>query len=332
VSGVPSAAWVQGLPKAEVHVHLEGSLPPDLVTSAAAALGRELPGREFADLGGFLAYLDVSCAVITTGDQIASAAYAVAARAAAAGVRYVDLIWNPTHWPVWRDRLPAFVDALDAGFRSAADDGLPHVGLCVSLKRTQSAAEALELVERVTTLGHPRVVALSIDGNEATTGRTGGRFAAAFADARAAGLHCCAHAGESSGPEGVIDAIDQLGAERIDHGVRALEDPALVGRLAALGIPLDVCPTSNVRLGVAASLPAHPIEALRRKGVRVSVNTDDPVLFGSTVDGEYRDCAAAFGWTPADVGAIARTSIESCFADAGLRQDLLRDLDTYLAT
>jgi adenosine deaminase len=324
--------WVRGLPKAEVHVHLEGSLPPELVAGAARQLGRDLPDLAFTDLAGFLAYLDVSCAVITTADQVAAAAGAVARRGADAGVRYVDLIWNPTHWPVWRDRLAEFVDALDAGFRDAAADGLPAVGVCVSLKRTQSASEALDLVERVNAMRHPRVVALSIDGNEATAGSTGPRFAAAFSRARAAGLHCCAHAGESSGPEGVLDAIEHLGAERIDHGVRAVEDPALVRRLATLGVPLDVCPTSNVRLGVAPSLAEHPIDALRRAGVRVSLNTDDPVLFGSTVDGEYRACVEAFGWTRADAGAVARTSIDSCFADAGLRQDLVRDLEAYLSS
>ena len=322
--------WVRGLPKAEVHVHLEGSLPPELVAGAARDAGRPLPGRSFTDLAGFLAYLDASCAVITTTDQVAHAGYAVARRAADAGVRYVDLIWNPTHWPAWRDRLPAFLDALDDGFGSADADGLPPVGVCVSLKRNQSAAEARDLVERLVALRHRRVVALSIDGNEAATGRTGPRFAAAFAEARAAGLRCCAHAGESSGPEGVLDAIDVLGAERIDHGVRAVEDPALVGRLAAEGIPLDVCPTSNVRLGVAPSLAQHPVEVLRRAGVRVSLNTDDPVLFESTVDGEYAACAGAFGWTTAVLADVASTSIESCFADAGLRQDLLRDLDAYL--
>jgi len=327
---VTAPGWVRGLPKAEVHVHLEGSLPPELVTEAARVVGRSIPERSFSDLAGFLAYLDASCGVITTTDQVARAGYAVAGRAADAGVRYVDLIWNPTHWPAWWDRLPAFLDALDEGFRSAQADGLPPVGVCVSLKRTQSAAEALDLVERIVALRHPRVVALSIDGNEAATGRTGLRFAAAFAEARAAGLHCCAHAGESSGPEGVLDAIDVLGAERIDHGVRAVEDPALVGRLAAERIPLDVCPTSNVHLGVAPSLSQHPVEALRRAGVRVSLNTDDPVLFGSTVDGEYMACADAFGWTTAVLADVAGTSIESCFADAGLRQDLLRDLDAYL--
>jgi adenosine deaminase len=324
--------WVRGLPKAEVHVHLEGSLPPELVAAAARDLGRQLPDLAFSELAGFLAYLDASCAVVTTADQVAAAGYAVAGRASAAGVRYVDLIWNPTHWPSWRDRLPAFIDAIDSGFRSAADDGLPPVGLCVSLKRTQTASEAVDLVERLVALGHPRVVALSVDGNEATAGRTGARFAAAFSNARAAGLHCCAHAGESSGPEGVLDAIEHLGAERIDHGVRAVEDPSLVRRLAELGVALDVCPTSNVRLGVAASLAEHPIDALRRAGVRVSLNTDDPVLFGSTVDGEYRTCASTFGWTHAELGDVARTSIDSCFAEPGLRQDLTRDLDEYLGS
>ena len=313
---------MRGLPKAEVHVHLEGSLPPSLVAGAG--------DPSFHDLAGFLAYLDTACALVTTADQVAAAGYAVAARAGAAGVRYVDLIWNPTHWPSWRDRIPAFVDALDGGLRAAAEEGLPPVGLCVSLKRAQSADDALALVELLVDLRHPRVVGLSIDGNEAAAGRTGPRFADAFARARAAGLHCCAHAGESSGPEGVRDALEYLGAERIDHGIRAIEDASLVAHLAATAVPLDVCPTSNVRLGVAPSLRDHPIDALRRAGVRVSLNTDDPVLFGATVDGEYVACADTFGWSHTELADVARTSIEASFADDGLRQDLLRDLAAYV--
>lgn len=317
----PSRAWARGLPKAEVHVHLEGSLPPSLVAGAGPPV--------FSDLGEFLAYLDAACRLVTTADQVAAAGYAVAERAGAAGVRYVDLIWNPTHWPAWRDRTGAFIDALDAGLRAAVSDGLPPVGLCVSLKRSQSASEAMGLVEHLIELRHPRVVGLSIDGNEAAAGRTGPRFAPAFARARDAGLHRCAHAGESSGPEGVRDALEHLGAERIDHGVRAVEDPALVAHLASTGTPLDVCPTSNVRLGVAPSLAEHPVDRLYRAGVRVSLNTDDPVPFATTVDGEYESCAGAFGWGRDDLVALARTSIESSFADPGVKQDLLRDLSTY---
>jgi adenosine deaminase len=328
-----SAAWLRGLPKAEVHVHLEGSLDPSLVTAAAALLRRAtptLPAGGFADLATFLSYLDDSCACITTAEQVSAALYEVARRAAAAGVRYVDLIWNPSHWPAWRDRLPEFVTAVDRGCTDAEADGLPPIGLCVSLLRRQSAREALELVERLVELRHRRVVGLSIDGNEAAAGRTGPRFAEAFARARAAGLRRCAHAGESSGPEGVVDALDYLGAERIDHGVRAVEDVHLIQRLANEGVPLDMCPTSNVRLGIAPSVAAHPLEHLRAQGVRVSVNTDDPVLFGTTVDAEYATCAAAFDWTHDDAAAVARTSIESCFGPDGLREDLLRDLAAYL--
>lgn len=329
-----SPAWLRGLPKAEVHVHLEGSLDPALVTASAALLRRPtptLPEGGFGDLATFLHYLDESCSCISTSEQVSVGLYGVARRAADAGVRYVDLIWNPSHWPSWRDRLDDFVAAAERGCREAETDGLPSIGLCVSLSRSQSAAEALELVDWVIERRHPRVVALSIDGNEAAVGRTGPRFAEAFARARAAGLHRCAHAGESSGPQGVVDALDYLGAERIDHGVRAVEDVHLVQRLARDRVPLDVCPTSNVRLGLAPAVAAHPIEHLRSQGVRVSVNTDDPVLFATTVDAEYAACAAAFDWTREDAAAVARTSIESCFATDGLREDLLRDLSSYIA-
>jgi len=338
------AGWLRGLPKAEVHVHLEGSLEPALVRAAAREAGRrdveaaaagmadavESGGTAFPDPAAFLAFVDASCGVVGSEPQLEAAAYGVARRAADAGVRYVDLIVNPTHWPQWRGRLGRFLIALDRGFSMAAADGFPPVGLCISLDRSQTAEEAIELVHWIVEEGHPRVVALSVDGDEAATGRTGPRLATAFARARAGGLRCCAHAGESSGPEGVRDAIAYLGAERVDHGIRAIEDPELVHLLAAEGIPLDVCPTSNVRLGVTSSLAAHPVDALRRAGVRVSLNTDDPVPLATSLDDEYHRCAATFGWSMEALGAVARTSIESSFADPGLRQDLLRDLDRYL--
>jgi adenosine deaminase len=327
VDGAEAPDWVRGLPKAEVHVHLEGSLPPDLVAAAAREMGRELPELAFSDLAGFLAYLDASCAVITTADQVATAGYAVAQRAAAAGVRYVDLIWNPTHWPAWRERLPAFVDAIDSGFRSAASDGLPPVGLCVSLKRTQSAAEALDLVERVVTLGHPRVVALSIDGNEASAGRTGPRFAAAFSNARAAGLRCCAHAGESSGPEGVLDAIEHLGAERIDHGVRCLEDRSLVHRLASDRIPLTVCPFSNVKLRVVDTLDQHPLADMLERGLCATVNSDDPAYFGGYVGENLAGVQQALRLDDDALVQLARNSFEASFLDDAARARHLAELN-----
>ena len=269
-------------------------------------------------------------ALLDRADDLFALAYDVATRARTSGTRHVDVIVNPAHWPTWQPNLRGMLDALDAGFSAAELDGGATAALCVSLARNQTRGEALELVERMLGIGHPRVAALSIDGDESNGSHTA-RFVDAFGAAGAAGLRRCAHAGESSGPLGIREAIDLLGAERIDHGIRSIEDRGLVADLARRGVPLDICPTSNVVLGYVGSLAAHPVDALRRAGVAVTINTDDPVLFGVDLAGEYERCTAAFGWSRDVVADLARTSITASFADEGRRRDLLGELDTFLA-
>jgi adenosine deaminase len=323
------------LPKAEVHVHLEGCFEIDDIVRLAQENGVPLPRprQQLLDFGGglgsFLEFLDWICGLVRTPEQLAALARLFSERLAANGTRYADLIVNPTHWRHWSQQIPKMIDALDAGFNAAEQDGLPHTGLCISLLRTQTADEATELVQLLATLRRPRVVALSIDGNEAAAGRTGPRFADAFRRAGAAGLKRTVHAGESSGPEGVRDAVELLGADRIDHGVRAVDDPALVDLLAKRQIPLGVCPSSNVTLGLYPTLAAHPIDRLRRAGVPVSVNTDDPALLGVTLAGEYESCAAVFDWSTDDIRSIARASIEASFAPAATKRDLLAELAAW---
>src|SRR5882672_11085005 len=312
---------LRSLPKAEVHVHLEGCFQPSALEQWASQAGVAMPRPrerllQFEGLADFLHFLDWACGLATTRARMAELSYGFSQRLGDSGAGYADVIVNPTHWTAWHGRLPAMINAIDAGFTAAEQDGLPPVGLCISLLRTQSSDAAAELVDSLVALRHPRVVALSIDGNEAAAGRTGPRFAEAFRRAGAAGLRRTVHAGESSGPEGVRDAIELLGADRIDHGVRAIEDPELVDLLVQRQIPLGVCPISNVTLGVYASLAAHPIDRLRRAGVPVSINTDDPALLGARLEDEYAGCAATFGWSAADVRGIAHTSIEASFADA----------------
>ena len=277
---------------------------------------------KFEGLADFLHFLDWACGLVRTREELAEAAYAFSQRLAASGAGYADLIFNPTHWKPWRGRLREMIDALDAGFRAAEQDGLPPVGLCVSLLRTQSADEAIELVDMLVALHHPRVMALSIDGNEAAAGRTGPRFAEAFRRAGAAGLKRTVHAGESSGPEGVRDAIELLGADRIDHGVRAIEDPSVLALLVDRQIPLGVCPTSNMTLGVVSSIEQHPIEQLRQAGVAVSVNTDDPALLATSLEREYALCRNAFDWSDDDLWSVARTSIGASFANDDVKKQL----------
>lgn len=325
---------LHALPKAEVHLHLEGCFEAATLAQWAQADGLALPRPAqdlftFAGLADFLAFLDLACGLASTRQRIATLAYGLCQRLADNGTGYADVIFNPTHWHAWQGRLGALLEAMDAGFREAEQDGLPSVGLCVSVLRTQSADAAIELVETLRALRHARVVALSVDGNEATSGRTGPRFAEAFRRAARDGLRRTVHAGESSGPEGVWDAVNLLGADRIDHGVRAIEDAALVQLLAERQIPLGICPTSNLVLGVYPRLAAHPIEALRAAGVRVSVNTDDPALLGASLVGEYALCRQAFGWSDAVTQSVAQTSIDASFANADVKARLRAALKAW---
>jgi adenosine deaminase len=322
---------IRTLPKAEVHVHLEGCFEPSDVEQLAKEAGESPRSSDVTgmDLSQFLELLDWTCGLVRTPEQVARAAYSFAEREAHSGVGYADLIFNPTHWPAWRNRLDAFVQALDAGFREAEQDGLPPVGLCVSLLRQQTASEAIELVDWLLEWRHPRVVALSIDGNEAAAGRTGPRFSAAFRKAADRNLHRTVHAGESSGPEGVRDALELLFAERIDHGIRAVEDTDLVAELAERQIPLDVCPGSNVQLGLYADRASHPLDTLRRAGVPVSINTDDPALMRQSLVSEYAATASAYGWQTSVLREVARTSIIASFCDPDLRTRLLTALDAW---
>ncbi len=325
---------MRALPKAEVHVHLEGCFEAQVLEQWAVQARVPMPRPrerllQFAGLAEFLDFLDWACGLASTRERLAELAYAFSRRLGASGAGYADVIVNPTHWPAWHGRLREMVDAIDAGLTAAEQDGLPPVGLCISLLRTQSAQAAAELVDTLVAMRHPRVVALSIDGNEASAGRTGARFAEAFRRAGAAGLRRTVHAGESSGPEGVRDAIELLGANRIDHGVRAIEDPALVGLLVERQIPLGICPTSNLSLGVVSTIGEHPVERLRRAGVAVSVNTDDPALLGASLEGEYALCASTFGWSDETVRSVARTSIEASFATAEHKATLLQALTRW---
>jgi adenosine deaminase len=322
------------LPKAEVHVHLEGCFESATLQQWALDAGMSLPRppdrlSEFRGLVDYLRFRDWACVLADSRERLVGLAYDLCRRLQFDGIGYADVIINPTHWTAWRGRTREMIEALDSGFASAERDGLPPVGLCVSLLRYQTADEATRLVDELVSWRLPRVVALSIDGNEAAAGRTGPRFADAFRRAAAAGLRRTVHAGESSGPEGVTDAIELLGADRIDHGVRAIEDEAVVAILASRGIPLGICPTSNLALNLYSSMEDHPIDRLRRAGVRVSINTDDPSFLGTNLPREYAVTRAVYGWTDEVLRQLAQTSIDASFAKAEIKARLTAELAAW---
>lgn len=322
-------AWLTKLPKAENHVHLEGCLDPAIVAAAAERAGVDTPPTASRTLDELLHILDITCRLMTEADDLTALAEAKARAADRVGAVYTDLILNPSHWPSWRGRLPELIVAVDAGLAQAEEAGSAPTGLSLSIGRHQSAEESDALVDAVIEAATHRVVGISVDGNESAPGAGCERFAPAVARIREAGLRVHVHTGESGGPEHMRRSIEHLGPDRIDHGIRSINDPDLVAELAAAGTPLAVCPTSNVTLGVVDDIAWHPIRSLREAGVTVTINTDDPLLFETDLVSEYRLCAEAFGWTPDDMRQLAAASLRASSAPSELITDTLAAIETY---
>lgn len=327
-------ALVRGMPKVELHVHLEGSLERERIAAIAAELGEPLPRPvehlfEFDSLSSFLDFLDWTCSIVRTAESAAQVAYDFAARASRDGTLYAEVIINPTHWQQWD--LGELIEALTVGFERAQADGLAECHLLLSILRAQTGDDALALVEWMGRHRPRRVLGLSIDGDEARAGRTGPRFAAAYARAGELGFGRTAHAGESSGAEGVRDALDLLHVDRIDHGVRAVDDPAIVQRLVDESIPLNVCISSNL-VHLYPDLASHPLVALHDAGVPVTINTDDPGYLGIDLTGEFLKAAAATGWGLAELAAVSRQAIDAAFCPPATAARLHDALDAYVAS
>jgi adenosine deaminase len=269
---------------------------------------------------GFLATYDRAASVVRTAQDYRDVTFEYLAACAAEGVLYAELIASPDH--------AAAVDLSDAehfgGIARGIDDARAAHGIeariLVAAIRDLGVARAEAIARRLAEARHPYVVGFNLVGDEA--GWPPGPFAGAYAIAAGAGLGCSVHAGEHAGPESVRAALE-LPVSRISHGVRAAEDPALVTELAARGVVLEVCPTSNVALGVFASYADHPLGALHAAGVRVTLGSDDPPYFGCTIGGEYAVAREHLGFEEGELVGMTRTALEASFADAGLKRALL---------
>jgi adenosine deaminase len=303
------------LPKAELHLHLEGAIRAGTARELAERYGRPMPrtGR-FADLSEFVVAYEQARDLIGSLDDLRRVAAELLTTARENGV-----VWTEVHLipPTYAGRLgpdEAVVEAVLDGLAAGSDDAA-GAGLIIGVNRmlpVEAAERSLELALAYRDRG---VVGLGLAADE--TRFPAWLFADVFRRAADAGLPTVPHAGEGAGPESVRACVELLGARRINHGVRAVEDPAVVDLLIERGVSLDVCPTSNVALQVAPSLEAHPLPALLDAGVPVSLNTDCPLFLDTSTADEYALASSAFGLGPDQLAAIARTSLEtsSCPAD-----------------
>ena len=331
---VPSSEQIRAVPKIELHIHLEGTFRPARVAELAAIAGEEPPRPvdrlfEVDNLADFLETLDWVCGLVRDEPTAEQVAYDFASYAHDQGIVYAEVIVNPTHWSGLT--TGELFTACARGLDRAKVDGLGDFRLLPSILRQQSEQEARQLVEWISGAGLPRIVGLSIDGNEEAAGRTGPRFAPAYAEAARIGLGRTAHAGESSGAEGVRDAVELLGVSRVDHGVRCIEDPEVLAMVLKRDITLNVCLTSNCTL-LYSSLDDHPIRDLAAAGVRFTINTDDPETLGISLCRELRLAADHLDWSLGDLVAAQHRAIDAAFCSDADKQALRALVDQTVGT
>jgi adenosine deaminase len=331
-------AFITGLPKAELHLHIEGSLEPELMFALARRNGVTIPyasveevraAYAFGNLQDFLDIYYAGADVLRTRQDFHDLAAAYFERAAADGVVHAEIMFDPqTH----TDRGIPFAEVIE-GLLSACAEAEARLGissrLILSFLRHLSEDAAFATLA----MAEPwldRIAAVGLDSSE--MGHPPEKFARVFTAAADRGLRLVAHAGEEGPPAYVTQALDVLKVDRIDHGNRALEDKALVDRLAREGMTLTVCPLSNLKLCVIDAIEDHPIDRMLAAGLKATVNSDDPAYFGGYVGDNYRAIAAARGLDRAALATLARNSFTGSFLPEPAVAAHLERLDAYLET
>jgi adenosine deaminase len=309
----------QPLAKAELHVHIEGTLEPELVFALAqrnhlpppaadvAALRRKY---SFTNLQSFLDLYYANMSVLRTEQDFTDLADAYLSRARDDGVRHAEIFFDPQAHLERGIAMNVVMDGLWASLASSAPRYGVSTSLIMCILRDRPVVEAMRTLEQALVY-RDRIVAIGLDSAEA--GNPPSQFVDVFTAARSAGLNCVAHAGEEGPPDYVWQALDLLGVDRIDHGVRCMEDPALVARLVADQVPLTVCPLSNVKLGVVATLDTHVLPRMLDAGLLVTINSDDPAYFGGYVEDNFAAVERELGITDLDLRRLAENSFHAAF-------------------
>lgn len=332
-------AFIDALPKVELHVHLVGSASvPTVLELARRHPGGPVPPDarglrdfyRFRDFPHFAEVYEAVSSLVRTPEDVAALVTGAARDLAAQNVRYVELTVTPyTHQRAGMP-MPAVTEALDRAARDARDRLGVRVAYVFDIPGEFGADGARGTLDHA--LAHPpeALVGFGLGGIEQCRPPHRDAFRDAFAAARAAGLRSLPHAGETTGPETVWEALDGLGAERVGHGIACMGDPRLVARLRDERIPLEVCPTSNVCTGQVADLASHPLPRMLDEGLVVTLNSDDPPMFDTTLTGEYRAAAEVFGLDRAALASLARNAAAASSMDGESRRAVIADIDALV--
>jgi len=325
------------LPVAELHIHIEGTLEPELLVKLARRNGTWMPTLEVGELraqyrfDGLQSFLDLHYAnlrALKIEQDFYDLARAYLARAAAAGVRRAEIFFDPQTHLANGVPLEEVFGGLTAALADGARDHAISADLIPCFQR-DLGADAADAILRACLPFRDQFIGVGLDSTE--VGYPPSLFTEVYKLAAAEGLRLVAHAGEEGGPDYVREALDLLGVERVDHGVRSMEDPALVARLRDERIALTVCPLSNVALRVVASLGEHMLPSMLDAGLLATVNSDDPAYFNGYVDDNLAAVRHAFGYDDAQMAALARNSFDACFAPEADKRRWHAEVDDWLA-
>lgn len=332
-------AFIQRIPKAELHCHLEGSIQPATLLKLAARHEIELPFEdeegakkfyEFENLNQFIDIYSIACSTLKTAEDFLTITVELGADAARQNITYREVFFTYD----FHDRrgIPweTVMEGITAGRRESQERYGVEMYFIADMDRTTDPESSLRMVE----LAHlsreqAGIIGIGMDSKEA--GYPANRHKVAFDRGKELGFRLVAHAGEDAGPESVWDALD-MGVERIDHGVRSIEDQSLIDRLVKSQIPLTVCPVSNIALKVFPNMAAHPIKRLMDAGVKVTINSDDPPMFHANVVDNYIQVADTFNLTADDMEKLARNSFEATFMDDATSSDYLKEFTSKVSS
>jgi aminodeoxyfutalosine deaminase len=332
--------FIAALPKVELHVHMVGSASlPTVLELARRHPGRGVPVSEdelrefyeFRDFPHFIKVYETVSGLLSEPEDIATLVSGIGRDLAAQNVRYAELQVSP--YPFQGLGMPDAVitEALNAGARDALERSGVRIAYIIDFPGHHAERDARAALRLALENPPEALIGFGIGGIEAGRAPYTGVIRDVFAAATAAGLHSVPHAGETTGPETVWEAIEHLHAERIGHGITSLGDPRLVGYLADRQLPVDVSPTSNVRTRCVASIAEHPLPRMLNAGLLVTLNSDDPPMFGTTLAGEYQVAARDLGLSAGQLAGLAANAVRASFLETPAKDALLAEIDALLS-
>jgi adenosine deaminase len=331
--------FIARMPKAEIHLHLEGAIPIETLYGFVRRAGSRPGVSSIEDLRAKLAYTDFGHFIemwtwkntfIERYEDFEVIAYEVLRSLSRQNIRYVEAHYSPGDYHTKRLRTRGITESILGGIeRARADFGI-RCQLIIDLVRDHGPAVGMVRLNEATPYLGKGIIAVGIGGSEQEF--PPGVYADVYREARERGFHLTAHAGEAAGPESILEAVERLDVERIGHGVRAREDPEAVALLRARAIPLEMCVVSNVRTGVVQSIAEHPVRSYYDDGLVVTVNSDDPVMFNTTLTDEYLALAGPLGFSLDEIREVALNSVRASFLPADEKHRLLDEFEVGMET